>query len=226
MKKSYLLLLLLIPNLALAVVKEIVVTGKLDHGNNTEFFGFTPLVDEPVPFELRVQFDSATLDEDPALTHGVYESDGLPVSLRFGDYFYETEDTEVRVLSGHNGLWGFTFGNEHGFDSLQNGGLLHVEDYGLIGVFLSPFDGSKLQAPTDELKWLDEGFFPTVGNLSYVNITGTADGFVDNIRFQDSDTVGFTVSDVIPEPSIMGLLVLGLLAVSGRLRGLFSNREI
>jgi len=189
MLKHTILAILCLSAAATAAVKEITVTGEFDHGPLPEHFG----LQFPVPFTYRLQYDDApSHDWNSDATLGIYYFYDLPVTLDFADQHIEAIGTEVRVYSGHQGLWGVTFGNR---SPLTHAGLDLPEYFGLYGSFISPFDRS---TTSDGIEWAALNGTNTIS--SYVYISGNQTGTENFVRLQANHLTEYTVRDV-PEPS-------------------------
>lgn len=178
----------------------ITLVGHLGNGTNISFFADTPL---PVPYVLEVAFDTNAVDEDPSLLRGEYMTEGALVRLSFGRYVFETTNSEVLIWAGVQGLYGVTFGNEDGFSA-------YGFDVAPYWIYASIVDATNpAMALNDSLSQMRTEVFD-LGTASYFLIANDdyANGGAFPIRLQGNIET-MTLTNAVPEPGVMGLLVVG-----------------
>lgn len=159
---------------AFATPHVITVQGEFTQAKNLSHFGLAL----PIPFTFSVGYDDEAVDEDPSPLLGVYETPGAYVVLTFGNFFFWTANSEVRIWHGYGGVpEGISFGNEDGF--AQHG--LLVAPYRLYAFFPNffwhtpGFDDSIAQV---QLRQGDMHFEPN----SYMFIYGFAGGIETSLQ--------------------------------------------
>lgn len=193
-----LLALLLFAVSAFAETFVIEVSGTLDSGNESGFFG--PEIAQP--FSLSITYDSilSAEDFDPSPLIGRYWGGRLTYDV--GGTHFETTDSEIRIYCGESGFWGFTFGNRFEFE--QNG-LTVTEYFGTYASFIQPFTAAV--TPTDSLDWLNASQSNPINEASsYSYVHGLTDSG-ESLRFQQTGDLTYSVRP-IPEPATWILCLL------------------
>lgn len=196
MKNKTNIILILLASLCLwgqcsAAVLELTVEGTYDHGRNFELWG------QDLDFVLKVQYDDTWIDLDLDPLHGLYEGSAV-VTLAFGPWYFEHDETQIQVWAGKDGFWGVTFGSDGDFDQETNGIVLRVLDY--LGY--ASFIHSTPLAIDDRLMWVEQlAGDPENESSSYtfIRTIRLSDGVLMEAQKTDGG-LNYSVTEV-PEPS-------------------------
>ncbi len=201
---------------SIATVKEVEIKGTLS--NDTGSF-FTDLPNS-TDFTLKLQFNDG-IDWNPDLLIGDYFSN-LPLTLDFGDYHFETNETRVTVIADPTDRnCQFIFWSGEAFtQTLKDGRKFTVDEYGIYIQFNTHDMGL---VPDDSLSRVREYniFDPRSTERMYVVDSKYQNGESGGNRLLSNEVDGvnsFTINEVpnIPEPKPILLAFLPVLWLSNR----------